>query len=147
MGAPILYYYTTPADERTDLNTDPDPYNHTTVSDMGMLLADLYQCAEYGGGALRAVFPKDITQAECNAMIDTLTRNNTPFLIEAGAPDDTRIAHKHGWVSDVVHRGDHHDRRCRDRLHPQRRLRAGDLFLPPHPTGLGPDVQADGRPL
>jgi beta-lactamase class A len=101
-GSPILYYYTTPADERTDLNTDPDPYNHTTVSDMGMLLADLYQCAEFDGGALRAVFPQNITQAECNAMIDTLTRNNTPFLIEAGAPDDTRIAHKHGWVSDVV---------------------------------------------
>ena len=101
VGAPILYYYTTPSDERTDLNTDPDPYNHTTVSDMGMLLTDLYQCAEFGGGALMAVFPEDITQAECNAMIDTLTRNNTPFLIEAGAPDDTRIAHKHGWVSDV----------------------------------------------
>ncbi|MBN2046089.1 MAG: serine hydrolase [Anaerolineales bacterium] len=101
VGSPLLYLYTTPADGRTDLDTGPDPYNHTTVSDMGMLLADLYQCAEFDGGALRAVFPQDITQAECQEMIDTLTRNNTPFLIEAGAPDDTRIAHKHGWVSDV----------------------------------------------
>ena len=66
-----------------------------------MLLTDLYHCAELNGGALRAVFPNRITQAECNAMIDTLTRNNTPFLIEAGVPDGTRIAHKHGWVSDV----------------------------------------------
>jgi hypothetical protein len=100
VGSPILYYYSTPADERTDLNTKPDPYNHTTVSDMGMLLTDLYQCAEFGGGALMAVFPEDITQAECNAMIDTLTRNYTPFLLAAGVPDGTRIAHKHGWVSD-----------------------------------------------
>jgi hypothetical protein len=101
VGSPLLAAYNTPADERTDLTTDPDPYNHTTVSDIGMLLADLYQCAEFGGGALLAVFPGEITQAECRAMIDTLTRNKTPFLIEAGIPDGTRLAHKHGWVSDV----------------------------------------------
>lgn len=101
VGSPLLYLYNTPADARNDLNTDPDPYNHTTVLDMGMLLTDLYLCAERNGGTLRAVFPDRITQAECNAMIDTLTRNNTPFLIEAGVPDGTRIAHKHGWVSDV----------------------------------------------
>ncbi len=101
VGSPLLALYNTPADERTDLTTDPDPYNHTTVTDIGMLLGDLYQCAEFGGGALLAVFPGQITQAECRAMIDTLTRNKTPFLIEAGIPDGTRLAHKHGWVSDV----------------------------------------------
>ena len=101
VGAGLLAYYDTPANSRTDLNTDPDPYNQTTVSDMGMLLADLYQCAENGGGTLLAVYPDDFTPSECQDMIDLLTRNNTPFLIEAGAPDDTIIAHKHGWVSDV----------------------------------------------
>lgn len=100
-GAPLLNYYTTPANSRPDLTTDPDPYNQTTPSDIGMLLTDLYQCANNNGGSLRAIFPDEITQAECVDMIETLTRNNTPFLIEAGAPDDTRIAHKHGWVSDV----------------------------------------------
>lgn len=101
VGAPLLYYYDIPAHQRTDLNTNPDPYNQTTVSDIGMLLTDLYQCAELAGGSLLAIFPGEISQSECIDMIDHLTRNYTPFLIEAGAPDGTKIAHKHGWVSDV----------------------------------------------
>ena len=67
-----------------------------------MLLTDLYECAEFDGGALLAVFPDQITQNECRLMIDTLTRNKTPFLIEAGIPDGTRLAHKHGWVSNIA---------------------------------------------
>lgn len=102
IGAPLLAFYNVPGNQREDLTTDPDPYNQTTVSDIGMLLADIYQCAESGGGTLMAVFPDQYSQSECQDMIDLLTRNNTPFLIEAGAPDGTRIAHKHGWVSDVV---------------------------------------------
>ena len=101
IGAPLLYYYDIPGNNRTDLNNSPDPYNQTTVSDIGMLLTDLYQCAELGGGSFMAVFPGQISQSECVAMIETLTRNYTPFLLEAGAPDGTKIAHKHGWVSDV----------------------------------------------
>lgn len=101
-GAPLLAYYTTPANSRTDLTTNPDPYNQTTPSDIGMLLTDIYQCANTNGGSLRALFPDQITQAECVDMIDHLTRNYTPFLIQASAPDDTTIAHKHGWVSDVT---------------------------------------------
>lgn len=101
VGAPLLMYYDIPSHARTDLNNNPDPYSQTTVSDIGMLLTDLYQCAELDGGAFMAVFPGKISQAECQDMIDLLTRNNTPFLIEAGAPDGTRIAHKHGWISDV----------------------------------------------
>jgi len=65
-----------------------------------MLLADIYQCAEFGGGALMAVFPGEITQQECRDMIDTLDRNNYPNLLEAGSPDGVRIAHKHGFVTD-----------------------------------------------
>jgi len=101
IGSPLLAFYNTPAQTRTDLDTDPDPYNQTTVSDIGMLLADIYECAEYGGGTLLALFPEQITQTECMDMIETLTRNRTPFLIEAGVPDGTRVGHKHGWVSDV----------------------------------------------
>ncbi len=101
IGSPLLAIYESPALTRVDLFTDPDPYNQTTVSDIGMLLVDIYQCAQSGGGALRAVFPERITQFECIEMINTLTRNKLPFLIEAGTPDGTRIAHKHGWVSDV----------------------------------------------
>ncbi len=100
VGSPLMAVITTPANSRIDLDTDPDVYNQTTTSDIGMLLADLYQCAQTGGGTLIAVFPGEITQQECQDMIDLLTRNHTPFLIEAGAPDGTRIGHKHGWVTD-----------------------------------------------
>ncbi|MBT3240997.1 MAG: hypothetical protein HON98_01810 [Chloroflexi bacterium] len=100
LGSPLLARYETPANSRIDVDTDLDPYNQTTLSDMGTLLSDLYQCEQYGGGALVAVFPNEITQSECRDMVTFLTRNDTPFLIEAGTPEGTRIAHKHGWASD-----------------------------------------------
>jgi len=99
LGAPILNLYVTPANQRLDVNTNPDPYNQTTPSDIGMLLEDLYQCAETGGGALVAVFPRGITKEECQTMITYLTKNKMPSLLEAGIPDGTQIAHKHGWVT------------------------------------------------
>lgn len=98
-GAPLLTRYDTPANERTDVFTDPDPYTQTTPADIGMLLSDLYQCAETGGGALVAVFQDKITQAECQDMINLLSANKIGVLLEAGAPEGTRIAHKHGWVT------------------------------------------------
>jgi hypothetical protein len=66
---------------------------------MGMLLADLYQCAQTGGGTLPAVFPAEITQVECQEMIETLAGDELGLLIQASVPDGTRVAHKHGWVS------------------------------------------------
>lgn len=98
-GSPLLKKIQTPANSRTDLTTDPDPYSQTTTSDMGMLLEDLYQCSETGGGALAAVFPKQITQDKCRTMIDYLARDELGMLIQASVPDGTRVAHKHGWVS------------------------------------------------
>ncbi len=99
LGAPLLNRFTTPANQREDVNTDPDPYNQTTPSDIGMLLEDIYQCAETGGGALIAVFPGQFTQEECQDMITYLTKNKMPSLIEAGVPDGTPVAHKHGWIT------------------------------------------------
>lgn len=98
-GAPLLASYQTPANQRTDLNTDPDIYNQTTPSEIGMLLEDIYQCTQTGGGALMAVFPGEFTQSECQTMITYLTRNKIGLLLEAGVPDGTRVAHKHGWVT------------------------------------------------
>ncbi len=95
-----LAFIRTPANSRTDINTNPDPVNQTTTSDIGMLLADIYQCATFGGGSLLAVFPNEITQQECQEMIATLDRNQYPNLLEAGAPDGIRIAHKHGFGYD-----------------------------------------------
>lgn len=100
-GAPLLMNITTPANQRTDIDTDPDLYNQTTPSEMGMLLSDIYQCAQFGGGTLIAAFPEEITQNECQEMLDTLAQDKTGVLIEAGLPDGTKIAHKHGWVPDI----------------------------------------------
>jgi hypothetical protein len=98
-GAPLLELYQTPGNQRPDLSTDPDVYNQTTPSDIGMLLEDIYQCNQMGGGALMAVFPGEFTEAECQTMLTYLTRNNIGLLLEAGVPDGTQVAHKHGWVT------------------------------------------------
>lgn len=98
-GAPLLRRFDTPANTRTDINTDPDPYSQTTPSDMGMLLEDIYHCAQNGGGALPAVFPEEISREKCQQMITYLINNRLPVLLTAGLPEGTQIAHKHGWVS------------------------------------------------
>jgi hypothetical protein len=98
-GSPLLKAFQTPANQREDIDTDPDPYSQTTTSDMGMLLEDLYQCADTGGGAFAAVFPGEITQSKCQTMIDYLANDELGMLIQSSVPDGTRVAHKHGWVS------------------------------------------------
>lgn len=98
-GAPLLQAFQTPANQRTDISTDPDIYNQTTPSDIGMLMEDIYQCTQRGEGNLLAVFPDEFTQQECQAMVNFLTRNDIGLLIEAGVPDGTPVAHKHGWVT------------------------------------------------
>ena len=105
-GAPLLRRYTTQANSRIDYITDPDPYNQTTTIDMGMLLEDIYQCAKDGGGTFGALFPNEITQNECQTMITYLAQNKIAVLLQAGLPDGTRFAHKHGWVNEtdgVIH--------------------------------------------
>jgi beta-lactamase class A len=99
-GAPLLRRYTTPANQRTDVFNDPDVYNQTTPSDMGVLLEDIYQCAETGGGALVAAFPDKIDQSVCRQIIAYLVADKIGVLLEAGVPEGTQVAHKHGWVPD-----------------------------------------------
>jgi beta-lactamase class A len=99
-GAPLLKRITTPANQRKDFFTDPDPYNQTTPAEMGQFLDDIYQCAESGGGSFAAVFPGDISQNECRQMINYLVLNRLPVLITAGLPEGTTIAHKHGWIEE-----------------------------------------------
>jgi beta-lactamase class A len=83
-----------------------DPYNQTTPTEIGMLLGDIYACAD-GGGSLLAVFPDQLRPEECQHMLDMLALNKIGILIEAGVPDGTRVAHKHGWTeSPLAHLGD-----------------------------------------
>ena len=97
-GAPLLAKFSTPANSRTDLSAGPDVYNQTTSAEMGMLLEDLYRCAESGGGSFAAVFPGQITQGECQQMINYLVGDKLAALLQAGLPEGTRFAHKHGWI-------------------------------------------------
>ena len=97
---PLLQRFTTPANSRNDVFTDPDDFNQTTPSEAGLLLADIYQCAETGGGALIAAFPETINSEICQQMISFLAADKIGVLIEAGVPEGTRVAHKHGWISE-----------------------------------------------
>ena len=97
---PLLERIQTPANQRGDVFTDPDDFNQTTPSDIGMLLADIYQCAEAGGGALIAAYPDKINSPICQQMITFLATDKIGVLIEAGVPEGTQVAHKHGWISE-----------------------------------------------
>lgn len=100
LGAPLLDIIETPANTRTDINLKPDMYNQTTAKDMTNLLYDLYQCSQDGSGKLTEIFPSEITQSECSIMVDLLKKNYLPYLISAGVPDGTVVAHKHGWIEE-----------------------------------------------
>ena len=45
------------------------------------------------------VFNGEITQNVCRAMISLMAGDRIGMLIEAGLPDGTQIAHKHGWAN------------------------------------------------
>jgi len=100
-GAPLLDIFQTPANSRTDINLDPDVYNQTTTSDMGTLLTAAYNCAADQPSLLTEAFAGEITPAKCSYMLDVLARNEIGVLSEAGVPDGTRVAHKHGWTEEA----------------------------------------------
>ena len=68
---------------------------------MSTLLADLYHCAQDGSGPIQAAFGGQVSQSECALTLDYLQRNKNGLLIEAGLPEGTRIAHKHGWIEET----------------------------------------------
>ncbi len=106
-GAPLLKHIVTPGNSRADEQTQPDSYNQTTPSEMGQLLADIYQCAQNGGGTFAAVFPGQLTQSKCRTMVTFMVGDKIAQLLQAGLPDGTEFAHKHGWEVDpsdgVIH--------------------------------------------
>ena len=89
----------TAANQRTDISTKPDPFMQTTPGDMAALLTMIYQCAQHGGGGLAVAFSGEVTRAECESIIEMLGQNRTATLIEAGVPEGTTVAHKHGFGS------------------------------------------------
>lgn len=99
VGAPPLSPRpVTPANSRVDIFADPDPYSQTTPSEMGSLLADIYDCAQNQGGALIATFPEKVKPETCQLLIDFMAQDKLGSLIQGGVPDGTLVPHKHGYV-------------------------------------------------
>jgi uncharacterized protein YraI len=92
-----------PDTEADQIRAQPDYSNQLTVDNMGWLLSGLYQCAYDGGGPLMSAMPDSYTAGECRQMLDVMSDNNLgqPLLMSAGVPEDTRVAHKHGWTADT----------------------------------------------
>jgi len=89
-----------PANSRTDISTGADPFIQTTPLDVGLLLEMIYQCSR-GGGALLMTYPEALSADECQEMINWMSENRIESLMETGLPVGTRVAHKHGWISDT----------------------------------------------
>ena len=80
---------------------NPDLSNQLTVSDIGGLLASVYQCAYQDGGALVDYFPNAFDARECRQILHVMSNNTVDALLKAGVPADIRVAHKHGWIADT----------------------------------------------
>ena len=50
----------------------------------------------YSCGPFAVVFPGQITQSECQSIINFLAQNQTGVQIEGGIPEGVRVAHKEG---------------------------------------------------
>lgn len=84
------------AQEDTSTAAAYDPYNYTTAADMGTLLMMTYDCAKYGSG-LQTVFPEEITQTECQQILEILRSTQFHHMSELGVPEGTDISHKVGY--------------------------------------------------
>jgi hypothetical protein len=49
---------------------------------------------------LIAAFPGKITPEVCKQTISYLASDKIDVLLEAGVPEGTQVAHKHGWITD-----------------------------------------------
>jgi hypothetical protein len=92
-----------PTTEADQVRAEPDYSNQMTVDNLGWLLDGIYQCAFNGNGPLMDALPGAYTQGECRQMIDVMSGNNLgqPLLMSAGVPEQTQVAHKHGWTADT----------------------------------------------
>lgn len=92
-----------PTTEADQVSAAPDYSNQMTVDELGWLLNGIYQCAFNDGGPLMSAAPDAFDQRECRQMLDVMSSNNLgqPLLMSAGVPENTRVAHKHGWTADT----------------------------------------------
>ena len=96
--APAVSTMSTGADQTS---AQPDPFNQLVPSDLGWLLAGIYQCAQDGTGLLVEHYPDAFTVQECRQMLRAMDANEIGVFLEAGVPPETTVMHKHGWISDT----------------------------------------------
>ena len=90
-----------PQTSADQVKAEPDLSNQLTVSEIGSLLANIYQCAFSEGGALIETFGDAIEPRECRQMLHVMSNNTVDALLKSGVPANTRVAHKHGWIPDT----------------------------------------------
>ncbi len=90
----------TEANQRKDINTQPDPYMQTTPRDIGSALQFLVECSE-GGGTLIAMYGDRLTPEECRHALDFMSLNEMKEMIVGGLPQGAKAVHKHGYVPDT----------------------------------------------
>jgi beta-lactamase class A len=81
-------------------HTEADPVLRTTPAEMSQIFLWIDQCSR-GTGVLLERFSSSLTAARCREMIDRLEQNGDHTRMLAGFPDDTRVAHKSGWIEDM----------------------------------------------
>lgn len=100
--APPLPPLATPANQRQDWNTKPDPNLQTTPADLGRLLAAIYECTQ-GKGVLIKTDPTHFTPDQCRYLLFYLSHDQLQALIWAGLPQpqQTWIVHKHARAAET----------------------------------------------
>ena len=83
-------------------DTAPDPFNQTTAEDLGTIFSLVYDCAQYDSGLALALPQGQITQNECQQILEVTSANDLERLLQGGIPSDARITHKNGWIFDTV---------------------------------------------
>lgn len=90
-----------PTTEADQSRTNIDLSNQLTVAEMGQMLGSIYQCAYQNKGPLLERFGNQYEPRECRQMLHVMSNNTVDALLKAGVPEDTRVAHKHGWIDDT----------------------------------------------
>lgn len=82
-----------------------DPCVKATPREMSNLVEMIYQCTQ-DRGLLRDAYPNIYTPQVCQDMIDIMAANDLRNMLGAGIPNDTKLAHKHGFSGYDVPWGD-----------------------------------------
>lgn len=92
----------TPANQQTEWNTNPDAHLQSTAADMGRFLAEVYRCWQ-GEGRLLETFGAAFTQEECGAILFYMSHDEFQELVWGGLPrpKTSWIVHKHGFVNEA----------------------------------------------